>query len=344
MLISGNKKFIQSPFVSEDELKKMVIENADYFFGPSSFCLSKELISTRDGFGEIPDGYAVDITNRQWLIVNANLSKHNVWSHMAPQVAKQLIAANRSATKQLLIEFIIQQVREDNNLMEKFSEEGINMDEKRSIIEKNIRGILREIFGKSPIIGVPIDFISNDLRDWAETLKVSVRSWIVKKYVEFGNTENIMYEIPEEYRPELDTKEESDSYESGITRYDVTVDNLTRTGFLAVGEVLYMSCNSTHGKGKYYDAVVQDDGSLQVLGKSFSNPVYAALYAVQDAGSDRKTIDGWTSWKNSKDLTLSDLRDEYLRNAKEAEIIKDDSKSEEKVSEKLNIVQVRYQY
>lgn len=219
MLISGNKKFIQSPFVSEDELKKMAIENADYFFGPSSFCLSKELISTRDGFEEIPDGFAVDIVNRQWFIVNANLAKHNVWSHIAPQVAKQLIAANRSTTKQLLIEFIIQQVQEDNNLMKKFSEEGINMDEKRGIIEKNIRGILGEIFGKSPIIGVPIDSLSNDLRDWAETLKVSVRPWIVKKYVEFGNTDNIMYEIPEEYCPELDTTEESDSSESGITRY-----------------------------------------------------------------------------------------------------------------------------
>ncbi len=133
MLISGKGKFVKSPFVSENELKKMAIENADYFFGPSSFCLSKELISTRDGFEEIPDGFAVDIANRQWFIVNANLAKHNVWSHIAPQVAKQLIAANRSTTKQLLIEFIIQQVQEDNNIMQKFNDDGYG-EEKEGVL------------------------------------------------------------------------------------------------------------------------------------------------------------------------------------------------------------------
>ena len=67
MLISGKSKFVNSPFTSEDDLKKMVIENADYFFGPSSFCLSRELISNKDGFEVFTDGFVIDIANRNGL-------------------------------------------------------------------------------------------------------------------------------------------------------------------------------------------------------------------------------------------------------------------------------------
>ncbi len=214
MLVSGKNKFIQSPFVSEDELKKMVILNAEYFFGPSSFCLSKEFISTKNGFEAIPDGYVVDLKSRQWFIVNPNIAKHDVWSHIAPQVAKQLIAANRSATKQLLLELIVQQVGEDKNIMKKFSDEGFNSNDKKGVMANDIRGVLGEIFEKSPIIGMPIDSISSDLRAWAETLKAKVRLCIIRKYVENGNSENVIYEIPEEYSPEVGTIEESDSSES----------------------------------------------------------------------------------------------------------------------------------
>lgn len=218
MLISDKKKFVQSPFDSDDELKKMVVENAEYFFGQSSFCLSKELVSAINGFEEVPDGFAIDIANRQWFIVNVSLAKHSVWSHVAPQVVKQLVASDRSLTKQLLIELIIQQVRKDKDLMEKFSAAGIYKKKDTGVFDKDIRGVLGEIFGKSPILGITVDSISKDLRDLAATLRVNVRSWVVKKYVELGNTENTLYEIPEDCRPELDTAEESDYFESKIAQ------------------------------------------------------------------------------------------------------------------------------
>ncbi len=209
MLISGKSKFVKSPFTSEDDLKKMVVKNSDYFFGPSSFCLSRELISNKDGFEVFTDGFAVDIASRQWFIVNVALAKHNVWSHIVPQVVKQLVAADQSTTKQLVVELIIQQLREDENIMKKFNDAGYGK-ENEGVFVNEIRGLLGEIFGKSPIIGMPIDSISNDLRDWVETLKSNVKLCIVKQYVESGNSDNIIYEIPEEYHPELDTEESGD--------------------------------------------------------------------------------------------------------------------------------------
>ena len=225
MLISGKSKFVKSPFTSEDELKKMVIENADYFFGQSSFCLSRELISNKDGFEVFTDGFAVDIANRQWFVVNVVLAKHDVWSHIVPQVVKQLVAADQSTTKQLIIELIMQQLREDSNIMKKFNDAG-HGKAGEGVFENEIRDILGEIFAKSPIIGMPIDSITNDLRDWTETLKSNVKLCIVKQYVDSEDSENIIYEIPEENHPELGTAESGDENSKNTKRAKITKDNL----------------------------------------------------------------------------------------------------------------------
>ncbi len=304
MRMSSLHKYIQTQFNSEDELEQVVVENAEYIFGPSSIYLPKKLITTRDGFGTIPDGFAIDVASRQWFIVEAELSKHSVWSHIAPQVAKQIIAANQSTTKQLLIELVVEKLRDNDILLEKFFDEGIK--------EIDIRGVLSEILSKKPVIGMPIDHISNDLKDWSATLKVDVKLWIVRKYVEFGNADNIMYEIPEEYRPEIDTTEETETSTSGIARYDVTIDHLMSVGLLSAGDKLIMSYKPKNGERKEYEATVEDNGSLTILGKSFSSPSYAALLGIQDAGSDRQTVNGWTSWRTSQGLSLADLRTKYL--------------------------------
>ncbi len=67
-----------------------------------------------------------------------------------------------------------------------------------------------------------------------------------------------------------------------------------------------------NGQQKKYEAAVLEDGSLELLGQQFSSPSYAALAGIQDAGSDRKTVNGWTSWKNSSNKTLAELREQLL--------------------------------
>jgi len=52
---------------------------------------------------------------------------------------------------------------------------------------------------------------------------------------------------------------------------------------------------------------------INVLNQNFNSPSYAALAGIQDAGSERKTVNGWTSWKNEQGRTLVDLREKYLK-------------------------------
>ena len=307
MLLFGDKKFIQAPFENEEELEGVVAENYEYIFGPNSFYLPKKLIKTSDGTGTIPDGFAVDLAGKKWFIVEAELLKHSVWSHIAPQVSKQIIASQQPESRKLLALLAIEAIKKQP---EKFDE--LDIDKFKLGI------ILNEILEKPPLIGLPIDNISDDLADWAKTLRNPVNIWLIKKYVEVGNPNNIIYELPEEYKPLIDTEEDNTIIEGETERkiktYNISVYDLIQAGLITPGDELIMSYKPRTGEErKEYKALVDEDGNFHVLGEKYSSPSYAALAGLQDAGSDRKTVNGWTSWRTIGGKTLADLRQEYLK-------------------------------
>lgn len=311
VIIQGKTKFIAAPFSSELELETVVQGNAELIFGPDSIYLPKSVIRTSDGAGTIPDGFVVDIRARRWFIVEVELAVHSVWNHIAPQIAKQIIAASQPASRRLLTELVVNRVKENTAFREKFEDFGVR--------EIDIRQFLADLFEGNPIVGIPIDEVGSDLREWAQTLKAEVRLWVVRKLVEFGNPSNVIYEIPEEYRPVLDTSSDADDSAQGYRYYDVTLSNLIESQLLAPGQSLFMGYKPRGGERKEYKAVVSTNGSLGVLGRTFSAPSYAALACIQDAGSDRETVNGWISWKDLEGHTLSDLREQFLQRSKQSQ-------------------------
>ena len=303
MLIFEDRKFIQASFTSEAELENVVIENAESIFGPSSIYFPKMLFKTGGGAGTIPDGFVIDPSTRQWFIVEAELAIHGAWNHIIPQVTKQIIAASQPLSKQLLMELAVKKISEDDSVQEKFTELGIR--------EIDIRKLLNEILNTDPIIAMPIDAIPKDVKEWAATLTNEVKLWVIKKHIEFGHPQNIVYEIPEEYKPTLDTQVSTD-ISSGLKQYDVTLIDLIKNDILAVNESLTMTYGPKNSQKKTYEGIIKENGSIEVLGNVFDSPSYAALFGIQDSGSDRKTVNGWTSWKTSKGQTLADLRDQLL--------------------------------
>jgi len=309
MLIYKDTKFIKSPFDSEAELEQVIIDNYEYLFGPTSFYLPKAKIKTADGTGTIPDGFAIDIGQKKWYLVEAELMHHSVWNHIAPQVTKQILAAQQQTTKRSLIDLAVTQYKSEPYTKEKFDD--------LNIVEINVRQVVGDILETDPIIGVPIDGVTNDLRDWARTLKYKVKLWVVNKFVELNKPTNIVFEFPEEFKPELDTEEESQPKKPNteIAQYDVELIDLINAGLLKVADKLYMTYKPRNGQQKKYEAIILEDGSLEVLGQTFSAPSYAALAGIQDAGSDRKTVNGWTSWKILSGQTIAELRENLLNTA-----------------------------
>lgn len=304
MIILEDRKLIEAKFRNEQEIEDLVLANSEHFFGPSSVLIPKAKIKTHDGFGTIPDGFAVDLASCVWYVVEAELAHHSVWTHIAPQVTKQLLAVSRPETRQLLTELLVQMVTDDPTVKEKFEDEGIK--------EIDIRKVLGDILEGSPIIGMPIDSVSKDLREWAETLKNDVRLWIVKKYSQFGAPDVVAYDIPEEYRPVLDTTDRNDQPKSGIQTYDVSLTDLVNAGLLSEGDVVFLSYKPRGGKRKTYKGGISADGSITVMDQNYSSLSYAALACIQDSGSSRTTVNGWTSWKTQGGAFLSEIRAKYL--------------------------------
>jgi hypothetical protein len=180
----------------------------------------------------------------------------------------------------------------------------------------DIRKVLDEIISQKPIIGMPIDAVSKDLEEWANTLNVKVRLWLVKKYAEFGNPKSVLYEIPDDARPVLSTIEDEAESKAAIAQYDVSIVDLITAGLIKVGEKLSMKYGPKSGEKKICEGTVGEDGSITVLGRTFPSLSYAAIYAIQSTGSKRKTVNGWTSWKNSEGLLLAELRTKFLKNKK----------------------------
>lgn len=306
MLIFKDTKFIKAPFDNEAELEQVILENYEYLFGPTSFYLPKAKIKTADGVGTIPDGYAIDIGKRKWYLVEAELMHHSVWNHIAPQVTKQILASRQQINKRILVELSVSLYKNDSYTREKFEELNIS--------EIDVRKEVGDILETEPIIGIPIDGVTNDLKDWALTQRYNVMLWVVRKYVELNKPENIVFEFPEEFKPELDTEEESKPQKSNTVnaKYDVDLCDLIKANLLTVSEKLFMAYKPKNGQHRKYEAIISEDGSLDLLGQTFSSPSYAALAGIQDAGSDRKTVNGWTSWKTSNNKTLADLRDQLI--------------------------------
>lgn len=171
-------------------------------------------------------------------------------------------------------------------------------------------------FLRSHSSGCPIDAVSADLREWASTsVKLETKLWIVRKHVELGNPGNVIYELPEEYRPVFDSHEQEETAAAGgLKVYDVTVADLLHSGLLTSGERVFMAYKRKEmdEERKTYEATIEDDGSLRTDNQLFSSPSYAALYVINKAGSPRKTVNGWTSWRTEAGAFLADLRDQLL--------------------------------
>jgi len=253
MLIFNDRKFIKTPFENEAELEQVIVDNYEHIFGPSSIYLPKKKIKTGDGIGTIPDGFAIDLSTKKWYIVEAELLHHSVWNHIAPQVSKQVIASLQPISKRTIQELAIDSYSYDEITKEKFQELGIK--------EINIRKFLQDILEKNPAIGIPIDSLSNDLKEWARTLKYNVELWVIEKFIEFKNSSNIIYQFPEEFKPVVDTEEEETNSDQEIARYDVSIADLIESGLVDENEHLIMDYKPRGGVQSRYKAVVHKDGS-----------------------------------------------------------------------------------
>jgi hypothetical protein len=297
MIVRGSDKYFRVPFSDEREIEKVVKDYAEYLFGSSILFLPKSKINTIGGTGTIPDGFVIDVESEEWFMVEAELASHGTWQHIAPQVSKQLAATDSQATRESLLKVCLELVKKDKAAAGIFAE--------LNIPQLEIHGKLQVIFAKPPTIAIPIDGVPPDLQSWVKTLKFPVKIWLIEKYQSLDG-KTVFYSIPDENVPTLTTQTvKGEPLSTLFNRLSQPYQDVLQSGLIKAGQTVLLDYGPRGKPKKQWQGILRKDG-VEVDGKIMSLSA-AAVYCIQQAGSQRATANGWIMWKTEEGTYLSEF-------------------------------------
>jgi hypothetical protein len=304
MIVNGSEKYFRAPFSNEAEIEKVVRDYSEYLFGSSILLIPKARMTTMGGTGTIPDGFVVNVESEEWFVVEAELASHGTWQHIAPQISKQLAAVDSQATRDLILNITMDLVGRDQAAAGVFADLGIP--------QLNIHGKLQSILKKPPTIAIPIDSVPPDLRAWTNTLKFVAKIWVIEKYQSLdGNT--IVYSFPEENIPTIVTGATQGQSTSTLpAHWSQPYQDVMQAGLIHDGQKVFLEYGPRGQARRTFEGFLRKEG-VEVEGKVMSLSA-AAVYCIQQAGSQRQTANGWIMWKTENGTYLSEFYNQVYSN------------------------------
>ena len=297
----NGKTYSKIEFNTEEEVENVIINNFKLLFGDYSILLPKSMISTSGGKGTIPDGIIIDFDSKQWYIMEVERGIHGTWEHIAPQINKQITAIQNDDTKVKITENCIIEIQKNKNFIELLSEINIS--------EINIHGEIEKILRKDPIVSLPIDYIPNDLEEWAENLKIKVEIQLVEKFSDKDG--NILFNMPDLVIKTSDEKIEKEIKEISDKKPENLLELVVKAGFLSDGEKVYMEYGPKGTKKKRFEGIVPING-IEVNGV-ISSPSISSLCCIQEVSPTRTTNNGWVTWKTMDGKVINDKWEKYQK-------------------------------
>jgi len=314
MIVSGSEKYFRAPFNDEAEIEKVVKDYAQYLFGSSILLVPKAKITTMGGTGTIPDGFVVDVESEEWFMVEAELASHGTWQHIAPQISKQLAAVDSQSTRDSILKITLDLVKCDQAAAEVFADLGIS--------QLDIHGKLHTILKKAPTIAIPIDSVPSDLQSWAKTLKFNVKIWVIEKYQSLDGT-TIIYSVPEENVPTIVTgATHGQPASTAAARWSQPYQDVMQAGLINEGQKVLLEYGPRGHAKKTFEGILRKEG-IEVEGKVMSLSA-AAVYCIQQAGSQRQTANGWIMWKTEGGVYLNEFYNQVYSNDQQGQETGDD--------------------
>jgi predicted transport protein len=217
VLIKNNNRYFEREFNTEDEFEKIIFDNYKTIFGDETILVdAKKKISTFVG-GTVPDGYLIDLSdldNPEFYLVEIELSKHDFFKHIFPQITK-FFAFFKNQTQQ-------------NELLEKLyniivSDKILEEDLRKHISKREIYKFLKDMLENSQNILLILDkdkvelpeIIATYTDTWGKMVKVE----IIKEYLHKGDSIFSVY--PDfEYIERFDASpSEEPEEEEGVQEY-----------------------------------------------------------------------------------------------------------------------------
>ncbi len=302
MLLIDGVKYQEWEISNEDELEQMVIEHAQDIFGENSIYFDKkQKLKSLAGVGSIPDGLVIMFGSvPQWHIVEVELSSHDPYSHIVPQVDRFINGIDNQNTRNKLVDTLYNVINSDE-LLRRETRQAIGLD-------KDIHKFLADLITTPPTITIIIEKDTDQLEE-------ALRKYPQKKVVEFQTFKRVGAEAVHAHLFEPIFQASAEKGDAGKLqgeaggekkwRIPTTVKDLIDANILKVGQVIYRPY-----KGNKWEATILNEGKVKLL---FDGNEYNSLStaAKMIAGS----VDGWEWWytirENGKECKLDELRKEY---------------------------------
>lgn len=120
LILNKDKKYIEFWYELEKDYEKEIEDNSDHIFGSKAVYIPyKRKINTRNLGGTIPDGFLIDFSdesNPEFYIVEIELSTHDFYSHIFPQITKFFAFFRNQISKSELIRKIFEIIQSDTQI------------------------------------------------------------------------------------------------------------------------------------------------------------------------------------------------------------------------------------
>ncbi len=193
-LFKDGKKFMVTRYKNENAFEVDIVDNSKLFFGIKTIYIdAKKKIDAKALGGTIPDAFLFDLTdieNPEFYLVEIELSSHDFYKHIFPQITKFFSFYKNTDSRKELIGKIYSLVSTDNILKKSFKKNIVNKEIYKFINDtiENSQNILLVIDGEK--IELP-EIIDTYTDTWGKMVKVQ----IIKKYI--GNDETIFSMHPD---------------------------------------------------------------------------------------------------------------------------------------------------
>lgn len=192
MLIQGHKRFQAEPFGGIQELRDFVADHRDMILGKPTVLLEPSDLEKLGCFERTPDFVSIDVVSRHWAVIVIEPRGLAPESPAFRSLVKQEQIARRSGTRKSISDLIIDQVKMRAAVLKNFETAGVHAID--------VRDALGEIFGQDPFFDLIVEQPSESALQALTSAAPSFRVWAVRKFVQEGARENVIYEVPESPR------------------------------------------------------------------------------------------------------------------------------------------------
>lgn len=302
MLLIDGVRYQEWTPPNEDELEQMVKEHAQEIFGDSSIYLDIRCkLTSRAGVGSIPDGYVIVLSSpQQWHIVEVELSSHQLYEHIVPQVSKFISGIANPATRNQIVSVIYNEINEND-----FWKSAV----KKAIGSEEIYKFVSELISKPPCVTIVIEKKTSELDD-----ALSAINCPEKKVVEFRtfrreNADAVHTHLFEPIiqpkpaiRPQRVIPPEEEKEEGSQIAGRVPFEELVAAGLLKDGQILYFFNTRLFNDEKARIMASQNQVRYETDGKLYSVSALAKNLLVKHGFINAQTaVKGPLYWKTEND-------------------------------------------